>query len=237
MTVRFGNHRLAFYVFTFLLSATVLGISANFAKLFLPNILHDFTIFSLVVPSLTIFLFLLSIQWAQPRTEVVQYLVLGILWLTMGAWSTDIIGHVQCDSLSGQMSTKNGEISQQSYCRQMKVVQAFSWAIFCFFVIAMIILVSLASRAQQFGRYEIWEEPIRELPWFGEMPGYYNTHAGGMHSGMPVGMPQYPMSAGGYPAGYNGFQGMPIQTPGHSIVIQPGMNGQPPTVTQVPMSA
>lgn len=24
------------------------------------------------------------------------------------------------------------------------------------------------------------------------------------------------------------------QTPGHSVVIQPGMNGQPPTVTQIP---
>ena len=57
---------------------------------------------------------------------------------------------------------------------------------------------------------------LSELPWFGEMPGYYNTHAGAM---MP-----YP---GHYP--YN----VPMSAPGHSIVIQPGMNGAPPTVTQV----
>ena len=60
-----------------------------------------------------------------------------------------------------------------------------------------------------------------ELPWFGEMPGYYNTHAGG---------PMYPPSAGmapGYPYPYP-----PMSAPGHSIVIQPGMNGAPPIVTQ-----
>jgi hypothetical protein len=232
MTVRFGNHRLAFYIAVFLLSGTVLGLAANFANLFLPNIHHDFTIFSVVVPSLTIFVFLLTLQWAQPRTEAIVYVVLGILWLTMGAWSTDIIGNVQCDSLGGQQQpTKNGNMSAQSYCHEMKVIQAFSWAIFCFFAIAFIILLNLISRAQQFGRFGIWGEPIRELPWFGEAPGYYNTHAGAPHAPMV----QYPMQ---YPQGYNGYPaGMPMMTGGNSIVIQPGVNGQPPTITQVPMSA
>ena len=61
-----------------------------------------------------------------------------------------------------------------------------------------------------------------ELPWFGEMPGYYNTHAGG---------PVYPpLSAGMAPAyGYGPYPPM-TTAPGHSIVIQPGMNGQPPIV-------
>lgn len=41
-------------------------------------------------------------------------------------------------------------------------------------------------------------------------------------------MPQYPMQ---------GMMNGPVmQTPGHSLVIQPGMNGQPATVTQVPMA-
>ena len=60
-----------------------------------------------------------------------------------------------------------------------------------------------------------------ELPWFGEMPGYYNTNAGG---------PMYPPSAGMAP-GY-GYPYPPMSAPGHSIVIQPGMNGAPPIVTQ-----
>ena len=64
-----------------------------------------------------------------------------------------------------------------------------------------------------------------ELPWFGEAPGYYNTHPG---------MMQYPGAGYGYPM--QGAPGPVMQTPGHSIVIQPGVNGQPPTVTQVPMA-
>ena len=58
-----------------------------------------------------------------------------------------------------------------------------------------------------------------ELPWFGEMPGYYNTHPGG------------PMYGPGMAPGY-GYPYNPM--PGHSIVIQPGMNGAPPIVTQAP---
>jgi hypothetical protein len=58
-----------------------------------------------------------------------------------------------------------------------------------------------------------------ELPWFGEMPGYYNTNAGA---------PMYPPHSAGMAPGY-GYAHHPA---GHSIVIQPGMNGAPPIVTQ-----
>ena len=71
-----------------------------------------------------------------------------------------------------------------------------------------------------------------ELPWFGEMPGYYNTNPYG--GGGPM-MHYPPPSAGGYGYPYQG--GMPVPNPGHSIVIQPGMNGAPPTITQMPLSA
>ncbi|KAF8138273.1 hypothetical protein EV363DRAFT_518803 [Boletus edulis] len=73
MTVLFSNLRSIGY--------------ANFAQLFLPNIYHDFTIFSLVVPSATILIFLLLLQFAQPLVEVTAHFILGILWLTLGAWS------------------------------------------------------------------------------------------------------------------------------------------------------
>lgn len=62
-----------------------------------------------------------------------------------------------------------------------------------------------------------------ELPWFGEMPGYYNTHPGG---------PIYPPHSAGMAPGYGyPYNVNPMSAPGHSIVIQPGMNGQPPVIT------
>ncbi|GLB33822.1 hypothetical protein LshimejAT787_0107060 [Lyophyllum shimeji] len=224
MTVLFGNYRIGFYLAVFALSATVLGLAANFANLFLPKLHRDFTIFSLIVPSLTIFLFLISVQWAQPRTEAVLLFIVGAMWLAMGAWSNDIIGTVQCDGLAGQRTaTKTGDMPAQTYCYEMKVIQAFSWMLFALNTLALLILFRLVSLAQMFGRYAIWREPIRELGWFGEAPGFYNTSAGPMMAysgGYQYAQP--PASAGMHP--------------GQTIVIQPGVNGQPATVTQVPMA-
>jgi len=224
MTVRFGNYRLAAYIAIFLASGTVLGLASNFAKLFLPHLHHDFTIFALIVPSLTIFVLLLTLQWAQPNTEAIALFILGVLWLALGAWSQDIIGFVQCDAIGGQrMATSTGDMSQRQYCYEMKVIEAFSWMNFVVFSISFFILIWLVSRAQTLGRPHMWEEPIRELPWFGELPGYYNTGTV---------QPTYaPYPAMQYPTG---GQYMPMQTQGHSIIIQPGVNGQPPVVTQVP---
>lgn len=142
------------------------------------------------------------------------------------------------------------QANAQAYCYEMKVIQAISWGLFGLFVIAFYILMQLITLAQQFGRYRIWSEPIRgencfvheslitftsvflELPWFGEMPGYYNTNTFGGGGGPMMHYP--PPSAGGYGYPYQG--GMPVPNPGHSIVIQPGMNGAPPTITQMPLS-
>jgi hypothetical protein len=106
----------------------------------------------------------------------------------------------------------------------MKVIQAFSWALFIMFVLAEIALFQLVSKAQELGgRRHIWGEPIRgmlleetikrfgspvltELGWYGEYPGYYGNSPGPTPYGVP------PSSAG--------------------IIIQPGMNGAPATVTR-----
>lgn len=118
----------------------------------------------------------------------------------------------------------------------MKTIQALSWALFCAFAIALIVLFQLAHQAQRWGRYQIWSEPIRgpspyfklafacllliylfaEMPWFGEPPGFY-----------PGMMMPYPQSPGAY-------YPPPMFQPGNSIIIQPGVNGAPATVTQVP---
>jgi len=222
MTVRFGNYRLFVYIAIFLSSGTVLGFAANFAKLFLPHLHPDFTIFALIVPSLTILVLLLTLQWAQPNFEAFTLFILGVLWLAMAAWSQDIIGFVQCDSLGGErIPTSTGSMSERQYCYEMKVLEAFSWMNFFLFVVYFFVLIWLVSRAQSLGRPHMWEEPIRELPWFGEMPGYYNVANTGM--AQPV-YPGYP------PVHYPPY----MQTQGHSIIIQPGVNGQPPVITQVP---
>lgn len=51
--------------------------------------------------------------------------------------------------------------SFQAFCYEMKVIQAFSWAIFILFVLAFFTLLQLVQQAERFGRYKIWSEPIR----------------------------------------------------------------------------
>lgn len=52
-------------------------------------------------------------------------------------------------------------VSASQWCREMKVIEAFSWMLFVVYAFAFIILICLVSRAQAFGRLEIWSEPIR----------------------------------------------------------------------------
>jgi hypothetical protein len=68
------------------------------------------------------------------------------------------------------------------------------------------------------GNRYAWSEPITDLPWWGEMPGYYQAPYG---YGAPQQMYMPP--------------GAVQQQPGHSVVIQPGHHGQPTTVQQLPM--
>ncbi|KAI0776084.1 hypothetical protein BD413DRAFT_649335 [Trametes elegans] len=235
MTQLFRAMRLYGNIALLLLAATVLGIAAYWASIFLPNIRHDYSIFSLIVPSLTIVLILIGMQWSTPRTEAVFLFVLGVLWLAQAAWTTDIIGNTQCDALTNQqVQTKSGSLSAKSWCYEMRVVQAFSWMIFCLYAIFLWILIALTTRAKAFGRHYAWGEPIVELPWFGQIPGF---EGGQYQNGMYPGQYGYPMMQQPMP-GYAGPQIAPgyvvQQNPGHSVVIQPGINGQPPTITQVP---
>jgi len=226
MTVRFGNYRMFAYVFIFLLVGTVLGLTANFAKIFLPEIHHDFIIMTLVVAGLTIFTFIFLFQWSQPQIEVIILFILGVLWLSVAAFSTDTIGHIECYPLFGNQTAaaNGGTTSYREYCYEMKVIEGFSWAIFILFALFFIIVIALTNRAVGFGNHHAWEEPIQHLPWFGEMPDYYRQAYGGGYGGQPG----FPGQQYMYPPG--AIQ----QQPGHSLIIQPGRHGQPTTVQQVP---
>jgi hypothetical protein len=70
------------------------------------------------------------------------------------------------------------------------------------------------------GNHYAWSDPITDLAWFGEMPGYIQPSYG-------YGAPQQMY----YPPPPGAVQ----QQPGHSVVIQPGHHGQPTTVQQIPM--
>jgi hypothetical protein len=82
------------------------------------------------------------------------------------------------------------------------------------------------------GRYDIWRDDVRELPWFGQAPGYPGTGYATYSS--QYGNRGYPQagSYAQYPTTYGG--NVVQQQPGHSLVIQPGMNGGAPVVQQVP---
>jgi len=210
-------------------SGVVLGLGANFANRFLPHIHRPYTVFSVIVPAVTIVVLIILLLRSQPRIEVFALFVLVVLWLTLAAWSQDVIGFVECFPLGGQQTpTKNGEMSLQQYCYEMKSIEAFSWAVFAILLICFILLIALVTRVTARGRHRAWEESISDLPWFGQWNVPYGNY----------GSPQ-PMYPGGgpqpqYPGGYGGQQPYVVQqTPGHSLVIQPSANGGPPMVTQV----
>jgi len=237
MTVLFKNLRCYGYLAVILLSAGTLGISAYFASIFLPDLHHDYSIFSLVPPSWTIFIFVLLLVNSTPRGDAIFLFISDILWLTLAAWSSDTLGSTQCDALgNSRTSTKHGTISARSYCDLSKVIEAFAWATFCLITLYIIFLLILTSRSVAMGRPDIWGEDIRELPWFGQAPGWpgqsyasYSSQNRRGYAGAGAPYTQYPATS--YAGAGNVYQ----QQPGHSIVIQPGMNGMPASVSQVPI--
>ena len=100
-------------------------------------------------------------------------------------------------------------------------------------VIFLWILLTLTTRAQAMGRPFAWQEPIFELPWFGQYPGMMEG-GGGYYHGRSYAYPAggYPMQ-GAYPQGAVNGGYVINQQPGHSIVVQRDASGQP-IVTQVP---
>ncbi|KZT19020.1 hypothetical protein NEOLEDRAFT_78004 [Neolentinus lepideus HHB14362 ss-1] len=235
MTIVFANHRITAFVTIIILSTVVLGISAYFAHIFLPNHVADITTFSLVVPSLNI----LVLVWSQPRIEAFWIFMLAVLWLSMGAWYDDLQGHTDCSSLTDSLRTvtNNGTVSSRAYCYETKVVEAFSWMNFALLAAYLVVLITLTGRSQVLGRPYAWQEPIIELPWFGEYPGYpgpYQYSDGYMPNG-GYGQPMYVYPGMNMMGGGGGQMPYVVrQEPGQQIVIQPGMNGGMPIVQQMP---
>jgi len=216
----FKDLRLTAYASVFACSAVVLGLVANFAAKFLPKLHRDFLIFALVVPSITMVILLVILLRSQPRWDLLVLFVLTGCWLTMGSWSADMIAHIECDGLGNQtIPTKNGTMSYQVYCREMKAILAFSWINFVLLILGFAILLSLIVRVLSFGRRHAWEESISDIPWFNQ----WNYHQGGYYP--------YAYSAG-QPIQTGPNQYVVQQAPGHSVMIN-SQDGRP-IVHQVP---
>ena len=88
----------------------------------------------------------------------------------------------------------------------------------------LIFVITLSIRSQALGWPDIWNEDIIDLPWFGEYPGY---PGGSLYTQGN----QAPQVQGGQMV-VNGS--VVQQQPGYSIVIWPGVNGEPPRIEQRP---
>ncbi|CAE6445641.1 unnamed protein product [Rhizoctonia solani] len=153
-------------------SIVVLALSAYLASVLFSTDIHDFLIFSLVVSVASLVIILALSQRSQPRTEAWILFILAVLWLTMGAYSQDVIGYQRCYAMRGQTvpTSNNATMSAERYCRQMKSILAFSWAIFVLLTIWWIILLFVVDKLYASGDHDIWTGPMSDVMMPGEDP-------------------------------------------------------------------
>lgn len=232
--------RLGLFALVFAGAGVVLGISAHLTVHLLSTGIHDFLLFSLVVSGLTIVVFILLALRSQPRIDAAVLFVLIALWLTMGAYSQDVLGQQSCYALKGQtIPAKNDTtFSAENYCRQMKTILAFSWANFVFLTLTLVGLLTVVLKLYARGDRDIWKDSMSDVELFEEKelpkPPMPIEIPGGSQVGSGIGSGS---GRGGHTfVYYPGSHGAPLQhqviqqQPGHSVIIQ---NGQ---VTQVPGS-
>ncbi|KAH9006993.1 hypothetical protein EDB86DRAFT_2794006 [Lactarius hatsudake] len=220
MTVLFRNLRIIGYVSVLLLAGGVLGIASYLASQFLPHIRFSFTTYSLVAPSFTIAVLIILFFSSRPWIDALFLLIMDISWL-----GKDINGPADCYALaSSRTQTVHGTISSKTFCYLSKILEGLSWAIFILLMFFLLLLITLANRSQVLGWPHIWREDIDELPWFGQYPGYPGFSPYTQYLG--------PQPSVVYSTRRDG--GVIQHQPGHSIIIWPGVNGDPPRIEQRP---
>lgn len=237
MTVLFRNLRIIGYVSVLLLAGGVLGIASYLASQFLPHIRFSFTVYSLVAPSFTIALLVVLLFRSRPWIDALFLLIADISWLALAAWTRDINGPADCFALaSSRTQTAHGTISSKSFCYMSKILEGLSWSIFTLLMFFLVLVITLANRSQVLGWPHIWREDVVDLPWFGQSPGYAESFLYPPNQG-PRASVVYstPVSTPFVGPSQNLGNGGVIQhQPGHSIIIWPGVNGDPPRIEQRP---
>jgi len=233
MTVLFKNRRAFGYVSVLILVGGALGITSYFASQFLPHIRLAFGVYSLVAPSFTIAVLLIILLFgSRPWIDAFSLLIMSISWLALAAWTSDINGSTDCYALGSlRTKTKHGTISSKTFCYEAKTLEALSWSIFIILMFFLIFVIALANKSQVLGRPDIWNDDIEDLPWFGEYPGYpgfsyppYSVVPNQLQNPVPMAVEPGVQLLG------NG--GIVQQQAGHSIIIWPSVNGEPPRIEQ-----
>ncbi|KAJ1308640.1 hypothetical protein OPQ81_004334 [Rhizoctonia solani] len=232
----FNKLRLLFFAIFIVGAGVVLGMTASLNSRLSTTDLHDFLIFSFVVSILTIVVLLLLVQRSQPRIDAVVLFILAVLWLTMGAYSQDIIGHQLCYGLKGQTipAKNNTTMSAESYCRQMKTILAFSWANFVFHTIWFLWLLNVVSKLSQRDR-DIWGASISEVDFpensDSRQEKYTYTYPTTSHTSLPQpGQTHVYYPSSPYPSSGRHQPQIIQQQPGHSVIIRGGQGKEALTV-------
>ena len=106
-------------------------------------------------------------------------------------------------------------------------------------MIFLIFVIVLANRSQIMGWPDIWNDDIIDLPWFGQYPGYpgfsdYLSYQSVRNPAVDSTRTTLTAPAIVAPIQTVGDGTVIQQQPGHSIIIWPGVNGNPPRVEQRP---
>ncbi|VDC04088.1 unnamed protein product [Peniophora sp. CBMAI 1063] len=223
MTILFKRIRIAYFSTICILSAVVLAASAYFANIYLPdNKAHaGFSVYALVISALTIISgFIQLFSRAQPRTETPFLFIVGVFWLSVAAWALDQSVDQECYGLGNtQTSTKHGDVSSRAICYATKIVEAFSWTVFVMFAIAFIIVINRTATAKVLGHPDIWAEPMDNLPWYDELPGY-------------PGESWFGSDFHRYHHRYGYEQGAPLTGAGRTAASRAGYGQLSPTITE-----
>jgi len=177
----FTDIRRGVFVALILLSGGTMGIAIDFSTMFSSNFHGSFNTFSIIAPATTIVILIIILLRSTPCWDCVSLATLAILWLAMGAWSTDVIGGIQCEALGGQQTpTKHGQTSYQAWCREMKIIEAFSWANFGILALSIIVIIILVVRLFSIGHQGVWGRSVAELEWFSNPYSRFANGMGGM---------------------------------------------------------
>lgn len=243
--VRFSRIRAAVFALCFLASAAVLGLAAYQASVFMVNKFDKpWIITALVISIISIIASAILAFHYSFKTHIACIGLLAVIWLALASYTTDRIGYVQCESLTGTRPTVHdrGNGSNVAWCRELKAAMGLSWFNFGLCLIAIVAWLRLREFEERQGFREGDSESDRESfraaetteAAFTEFPGGRRRRL--YANGVPVvtGQPTYMTGTTAYPTAAvpNGTgQQVIYQQPGHNLVIQ---NGQ---VRQVPVGA
>ncbi|KAF8335469.1 uncharacterized protein EI90DRAFT_3048476 [Cantharellus anzutake] len=226
MSNLFVSFRYWIHGFFFCCSVVILVISSTLASHFLPQ--HQgLLILSIVASALTIFILFLLNGGPQPQFELSAILLLSWLWLGLGAYTGDYIGDTQCYLLTGTISASGKDYSNKGFCQQIKVINAFSWALFAVMSAYWVLVYFIVGFVETRIPY-IWEGNIDDVYFPDEERAVYPAGIRGPGR----------LGGGAYPAG-NVVQTGPnsqgvYPLPGHQVVVATDGSGQQ-QITQVPI--